>query len=97
MGKDYIYSVITLLEDALMDRDLVHRQTACTTVKHLALGCAGLGYVVWDVFYVFTRTPSLLALLSVCLYMGDEQGGSAHSTHSHIDPPPPPIQYTHNQ
>lgn len=43
MGKDYIYAVVTLLEDALMDRDLVHRQTACTTVKHLALGCAGLG------------------------------------------------------
>ena len=45
MGKDYIYAVVPLLEDALMDRDLVHRQTACTTVKHLALGCAGLGYV----------------------------------------------------
>ncbi|EEH59234.1 uncharacterized protein MICPUCDRAFT_46481 [Micromonas pusilla CCMP1545] len=29
--------------DALMDRDLVHRQTAAVTVKHLALGCAGLG------------------------------------------------------
>jgi len=26
-----------------MDRDLVHRQTACTTVKHIALGVAGLG------------------------------------------------------
>ena len=26
-----------------MDRDLVHRQTAAVTVKHLALGCAGLG------------------------------------------------------
>lgn len=33
MGKDYIYAVTPLLEDALMDRDLVHRQTACTTVK----------------------------------------------------------------
>ncbi len=43
MGKDYIYAVVPLLEDALMDRDLVHRQTAATTVKHLALGCAGLG------------------------------------------------------
>ena len=32
-----------LFEDALMDRDLVHRQTAAVTVKHLALGCAGLG------------------------------------------------------
>lgn len=43
MGKDYIYAVVTLLEDALMDRDLVHRQTACTAVKHLALGCYGFG------------------------------------------------------
>lgn len=43
MGKDYIYAITPLLEDALMDRDLVHRQTAAVTVKHLALGCAGLG------------------------------------------------------
>jgi len=43
MGKDYIYAVAPLLEDALMDRDLVHRQTACTTVKHIALGVVGLG------------------------------------------------------
>ena len=35
MGKDYIYAVTPLLEDALMDRDLVHRQTACTTVKRM--------------------------------------------------------------
>lgn len=43
MGKDYIYAVIPLLEDALTDRDLVHRQTAATVVKNLALGCYGLG------------------------------------------------------
>lgn len=43
LGKDYIYAVAPLLQDALMDRDLVHRQTACTTVKHLALGVVGLG------------------------------------------------------
>ncbi len=43
MGKDYIYAVAPLLEDALMDRDMVHRQTAATTVKHLALGVTGLG------------------------------------------------------
>jgi len=43
MGRDYVYAVVPLLEDALMDRDLVHRQTACTTVKHMALGCIGLG------------------------------------------------------
>ncbi|KAJ1424460.1 TOG domain [Sesbania bispinosa] len=43
MGKDYIYAVTPLLEDALMDRDLVHRQTAASAVKHMALGVAGLG------------------------------------------------------
>merc|ERR1711966_402601 len=43
MGRDYIYAVTPLLTDALMDRDAVHRQTACATVKHLALGVAGLG------------------------------------------------------
>lgn len=41
MAKDYVYALTPLLEDALMDRDLVHRQTACTAVKHLALGCYG--------------------------------------------------------
>lgn len=43
MGKDYIYAVAPLLEDALMDRDMIHRQTAAATVKHLALGVVGLG------------------------------------------------------
>jgi splicing factor 3B subunit 1 len=43
MGKDYIYAVTPLLEDALMDRDPVHRQTACTVVKHMSLGVVGLG------------------------------------------------------
>jgi splicing factor 3B subunit 1 len=42
MAKDYIYTVSPLLEDALTDRDLVHRQTAASAVKHLAIGCAGL-------------------------------------------------------
>ena len=43
MGKDYIHAVTPLLEDALMDRDLVHRQTASSVVAHMALGVAGLG------------------------------------------------------
>ncbi|KAL1522403.1 hypothetical protein AB1Y20_017393 [Prymnesium parvum] len=43
MGRDYVYAVVPLLEDALMDRDLVHRQTACTTVAHMALGSISLG------------------------------------------------------
>lgn len=43
MSKDYVYSVIGCLEDALTDRDHVHRQTASSIVKHIALGTAGLG------------------------------------------------------
>ncbi|KAE8783947.1 Splicing factor 3B subunit 1 [Hordeum vulgare] len=43
MGKGYIYAVAPLLEDALMDWDLVHRQTAASAVKHMALGVVGLG------------------------------------------------------
>ncbi|XP_037936383.1 splicing factor 3B subunit 1 [Teleopsis dalmanni] len=43
MGKDYIYAVCPLLEDALMDRDLVHRQTACAAIKHMSLGVYGFG------------------------------------------------------
>lgn len=43
MGKDYIFAVSPLLEDALTDRDAVHRQTAATTVKHISLGVAGFG------------------------------------------------------
>merc|ERR1711904_608013 len=42
MGKDYIYAVTPLLQDALMDRDAVHRQTACSAIKHMSLGVAGL-------------------------------------------------------
>lgn len=43
MGREYIYSVVTLLEDALSDRNLTHRQTACTCVKYVALGVQGAG------------------------------------------------------
>ncbi|KAJ2888769.1 U2 snRNP component prp10, partial [Coemansia asiatica] len=42
-GKDYVNAVTTLLEDALTDRDLVHRQQAASVIKHMALGVAGLG------------------------------------------------------
>ena len=41
--QSWLRAVVPLLEDALMDRDMVHRQTACTTVKHMALGSIGLG------------------------------------------------------
>ncbi|VEU20740.1 DEKNAAC101560 [Brettanomyces naardenensis] len=44
LGADYIYATTPLLVDALTDSDLVHRQTAATVVKHMALGSVGLGY-----------------------------------------------------
>lgn len=43
MGKDYIYAILPLLQDALMDRDLVHRQTAMSAVQHMALNAHGFG------------------------------------------------------
>merc|ERR1711959_298169 len=42
MTQDYIYTVVPLIQDALMDRDLVRRQTAAFTIQHLSLGVAGL-------------------------------------------------------
>ena len=43
LGKDYCHAVLPLLEDALMDRDIIHRQMACNVVRHMALGVAGMG------------------------------------------------------
>lgn len=40
-SKDYLYAVTPLLENGLTDRDQVHRQTAATVVRHLALNCVG--------------------------------------------------------
>ncbi|KAI5968629.1 prp10 [Candida theae] len=40
--KDYVFAITPLLEDALLDRDLVHRQTAATVVGHIALNCFGM-------------------------------------------------------
>ena len=67
MSKDYIHSVVGLLEDALTDRDHVHRQMACAIVKHLAVGTAGLGYeealthlldLVWPI--IFETSPHVI-------------------------------------
>ncbi|CAH6720413.1 U2 snRNP component Hsh155p [[Candida] jaroonii] len=41
MTKDYLYAITPLLQDALTDRDQVHRQTAATVIKHMALNCQG--------------------------------------------------------
>ncbi|CAI5759349.1 unnamed protein product [Candida verbasci] len=41
MTKDYLFAITPLIEDALTDRDLVHRQIASTIVFHMALNCYG--------------------------------------------------------
>jgi splicing factor 3B subunit 1 len=70
MSKDYIHSVVGLLEDALTDRDHVHRQTAAAIVKHLAIGVAGLGYedalthllnLVWP--NIFETSPHVISAM----------------------------------
>lgn len=43
MAKDYVYAVAPMIEDALLDRDLVHRQTASTILRHMSLGVIGFG------------------------------------------------------
>ncbi|GMF04968.1 unnamed protein product [Ambrosiozyma monospora] len=74
MGSDYIYSVTPLLQDALTDRDLVHRQTAATVVKHMALGSYGLGYedafihflnVIWP--NIFETSPHVITRIMDCI------------------------------
>merc|ERR1711998_509113 len=42
MSHDYIYCVLPLIQDALIERDLVHRQTAAFAIQHISLGVAGL-------------------------------------------------------
>lgn len=42
MSRDYVYSLVPLLTDALRDRDVIHRQTAIWASAHLALSLAGL-------------------------------------------------------
>merc|ERR1711937_396225 len=43
MGKDYIYSIVPLFEDSLMERDAVHRQITSQAISHMALGVYGFG------------------------------------------------------
>ncbi|CAO1613555.1 unnamed protein product [Parajaminaea phylloscopi] len=43
MSKDYVPALVTVLENALIERDAVHRQTAAAVVFHVALGVAGMG------------------------------------------------------
>ena len=81
MGKDYIYAVVPLLEDALMERDLVHRQIASAAIGHMALGVFGFGCedalnhllnCVWP--NVFETSPHVIQVentIKVCIGLRD--------------------------
>jgi len=64
MAKDYVYAVTPLLEDALIDRDQVHRQTAASVVKHVALGVVGLGCEDAMVHFQSLPFPPFITLTS---------------------------------
>jgi splicing factor 3B subunit 1 len=90
MGKDYIYAIAPLIEDALMDRDIVHRQTACVAVKHLLLGCARLNCedaathlmnFVWP--NVFEQSPHVMNAVNEAIEASRVTLGPAY-TFSHL-------------
>lgn len=56
--KDYLFAITPLLENALTDRDQVHRQTAATVVKHMALNC--IGRTNDDYYDVFVHLLNLI-------------------------------------
>jgi splicing factor 3B subunit 1 len=43
MSKDYIYAIVPLIEDAMMERDIVHRQIGLNIIGHLSLSVFGFG------------------------------------------------------
>lgn len=80
MSKDYVFSVTGLLEDALIDRDQVHRQAATAALKQLCLGVLGstsasqgtsdgafvhlLNYVLPN---IFDGNPHLISAVVECM------------------------------
>ncbi|CAO1625577.1 unnamed protein product [Jaminaea pallidilutea] len=67
MSKDYVPALVTVLENALVERDAVHRQTAAAVVSHVALGVAGMGQedcllhllnLVWP--NIFEQSPHVI-------------------------------------
>ncbi|KAI5965571.1 prp10 [Candida pseudojiufengensis] len=56
--KDYLFAITPLLEDALIDRDLVHRQTASTVVFHIAINCYGI--IESEYYEVFMHLLNLI-------------------------------------
>ena len=76
-AANYIYSCVPLLEDALMDRDYIHRQQASAAISHLAVGVYGegcedaivhlLNYVFPNIFEVSPHlNKAVLAAIESC-------------------------------
>ncbi|KAG7666035.1 prp10 [[Candida] subhashii] len=59
MTRDYLFAITPLIEDALVDRDQVHRQTAASVVKRIAINCVGL-IDSYDYFEVFVHFLNLI-------------------------------------
>jgi len=64
LSTSYAFKIVPLLEDALMERDMVHRQIACNVCKHLILALRSTGVddaivhllnMVWP--NIFETTP----------------------------------------
>lgn len=76
-SKDYLFAIAPLLEDALTDRDQVHRQIAATVVRNLALNCYGQAHDDYhDVFIhflnlvlpnIFETSPHVIIRIIECL------------------------------
>lgn len=74
MGKDYIYAVTPLFEDALQERDLVHRQIATAAISHMTIGVTGFGCedalnhllnFIWP--NIFENSPHVCQAVHACL------------------------------
>ncbi len=66
-GVNYIHAVTPLVTNALIDRDMVHRQTAASISKHIFLGVQGNGCEeavvhllnhIWP--NIFTQSPHVI-------------------------------------
>lgn len=57
--SDLLYSIVTMVDHALTSRNQVHRQTAATVVKHLALGCYGKNMEEVMIHFLNELMPSI--------------------------------------
>lgn len=72
VSEHYVYASVLLLEDALTDRDSVHRQQAAGATAHLAVACAGRGKEEAFVHLLNLVWPNVLATLPQVVRAVDE-------------------------